>query len=472
MTAKYGHWISGRSVPPASSAYFAASDPRTGQIAAHIALGTRDDIELAVRDSAAAQPEWARLGPATRSRRLLSLADLIDEQADELVALERAATGKVEVQARGEVEAAADYFRYYGGIIRSFHGRTIDQGPGSHTSTHPEPYGVIGVITPWNYPLNGASRAVAPALAAGNAVVVKPSEHTSTSTLLLASIAVEAGLPAGILNVVTGTGDEAGRSLVAHAQVGKVSFTGSVATGRRIAWLAAERLIPLTLELGGKSPLVIFADADLERAVAAAVRALVTNAGQVCSATTRLLVEEPVHDEFIARVADASRSLAPGVEFGPMITRDQYQRVCECFAAAQRAGMTAAIGGTPYEDPPGGGWYVPPTVYSRVSPESFVAREEIFGPVLATLTFSGEAAAVELANDSEYGLVASVWSNDVSKALRVASRLQAGQVAINGGRLSGETPFGGYKLSGYGREKGLEALHEYTQIKTVSIGVE
>ena len=388
------------------------------------------------------------------------------------MALERACTGKVPAQLRLEVDMSAAYFRYYAGVLRTLGGRTIDQGAGTHTYTRLEPHGVVAAITPWNLPLNQACRALAPALAVGNAVVAKPSELTSTSTLHLARLATEAGLPDGLLNVVTGTGPDVGTPLAAHPVVRRIAFTGSVATGRHLATLAAGRLVPMTLELGGKSPLVVFADADLDRAVAAAVGAVAFNAGQVCSATTRLLVEAPAHDEVARRVVEAVARLEPGTDFGPIITEAQFHKVLDQLAAAGAEGAVPATGGGAYDDGPGAqGLYVRPAVYVDVSPDLRIAREEVFGPVLVTMPFSDEADALTRANDSDYGLVASVWSGDVARGLRVAERIEAGQVAVNGGALSIETPFGGVKQSGYGREKGLEALHDYALTKTVSLSL-
>jgi aldehyde dehydrogenase (NAD+) len=272
-----------------------------------------------------------------------------------------------------------------------------------------------------------------------------------------------------VFNVVTGTGPDAGTPLVAHRGVRRIAFTGSVATGRALARIAGERLVPLALELGGKSPIVVFADADLDRAVAAAVNTVAMNSGQVCSATTRLLVEAPAHDDVVARVVAAVERLQPGVDFGPMITEAQYAKVLDHFEAARTAGAVPATGGAAYDDGPGAaGLYVQPTVYADADPQLRVAREEVFGPVLVTMPFSDEDDAVARGNDTEYGLVASVWSGDLARGLRVAERLDAGQVAVNGGPLTIETPFGGFKGSGYGREKGLEALHEYAQVKTIS----
>jgi acyl-CoA reductase-like NAD-dependent aldehyde dehydrogenase len=452
--------------------YLGTLDPTTRHPGDEIAAGSAADVERAVESAAAAQVAWAERSGAERSAVLHRVADAIEARAEELTALEQRSTGKVTAQARMEVDMSTAYFRYYAGIVRAHHGRTIDQGARNHTYTRYEPYGVVAVITPWNFPINQACRGAAPALAAGNAVVLKPSEFTSTGTLGLARVATEAGLPDGLLNVVTGTGPDAGSPLAMHPLVRRIAFTGSVATGRLLGSIAAERLIPMTLELGGKSPLVVFADADLDRAVAAAVAVVAANAGQVCSATTRLLAEESVHDVLVERIIERVAQLKPGVDFGPIITEAQYHKVLDFFASAREQGAVAAIGGAPYGDGPGSeGMFIQPTVYARVQPEWRITREEIFGPVLVTMSFADEAEALALANDTEYGLVASVWSGDVARGLRMAERIQAGQVAVNGGALTIETPLGGYKNSGYGREKGLEALHDYAQIKAISLGL-
>ena len=473
MTERHDHWIDGKALEPASGKYLPTLNPATNSPGDLVAAGTAADVDRAVTAALTAQPAWGRLSGAERSRLLHAVGDAIDANAEPLIELERACTGKVTRQLTLEIGMSADYFRYYAGVLRAVGGRTIDQGSGNHAYTRLEPYGVVAAITPWNLPLNQACRALAPALAAGNAVVAKPSELTSASTLLLARLASEAGLPDGVLSVVTGTGPDVGTPLAAHPGVRRIVFTGSVATGRYLAQLAGKRLLPLTLELGGKSPLVVFADADLDRAIAAAAGAMAFNAGQTCSATTRLLVEASVHDDVVARVVEAVEKLQPGVDFGPMITEMQYRKVLEHFEAARAEGAVPATGGSAYDEGPAGrGLYIRPTVYAGVQPEWSIAREEIFGPVLVTMPFSDESDALSLANDTEYGLVGSVWSGDLARGIRLAERIDAGQVAVNGGAMSIEAPFGGFKNSGYGREKGLEALHEYVQTKTVSIHLE
>ena len=409
--AAFDHWIAGRSSPARYGRYLDSIDPATGAVSARVAQGTAQDVAEAAAAALRAQPSWAAQPPVERSRMLFAVAAAIRDHLDELTELE---------------------------------------------------------ITPWNGPLNQCARGVAPALAAGNAVLVKPSEFTSATTVTLARIASEAGLPPGVLSVVTGTGSDVGAPMVAHSAVDRVTFTGSVPTGRQVAQAAAERLIPVTLELGGKSPHIIFADADLDRAIEVAVRAFTANAGQVCSAGTRLLVERSVHDAVVERVVSAVQDIELGVDMGPMITADQHRKVHEYFEIAEAEGATLATGGVADGV---SGQYVRPTVYTAVSNDMRVAQEEIFGPVLAVIPFDTEEEAVRLANDTVYGLVAGVWTENLSRALRVSAGILAGQVFVNDWAASVEVPFGGYKQSGYGREKGMEALNDYTRLKSVVIRI-
>jgi aldehyde dehydrogenase (NAD+) len=370
-----------------------------------------------------------------------------------------------------DIEIAAQYFEFYGGLAPGIEGETIDIGAGKLCYTLKEPYGVIGAILPWNAPINQAARASAPALAAGNAVVCKPSEFTSVSSLRLAQLAQECGLPAGCFNVVTGTGLEVGAVLVQHPLVAKIAFTGSLRAGREIGIKAAERVIPVTLELGGKSPDIVFADADLEAAARGAARGFTVNAGQACIAGTRVLVERSVRERFVALLKVEVEKLKVGAgedcQIGPIITEAQYRKVQEYFEIARSEGAQVVTGGKAKD---AAGFFVEPTVFAGLGTESRVVREEIFGPVCAVLDFADEAEAIRMANDTNYGLAAGLWTQNLSRAHRVAARLQAGQVYVNEYPSGGvETPFGGYKQSGIGREKGREALNHYTQVKTVIV---
>lgn len=476
MTSKLDNYIAGHSVPPHSGQYFDNFAPGSGEKIGVVASGDARDIDDAVNAAHAAFAEWRDRKPIERGRIMLEIARAIRAHSPKLSALESLETGKPAWQSPLEIEVAAQYFEFYGGLVNAIHGDVINIGAGYHSFTRREPYGVVGAILPWNAPLNQTARATAPALAAGNTVVAKPSEETSATTVELARICVEeCGLPAGIFNVVLGTGKNAGAALVEHPLVRKVAFTGSVRAGREVGRIAAERIIPLTLELGGKSPNIVFDDADMAIAVPGSAKAFVLNAGQICLAGTRCLVQESVHDEFLAALSKAVAATSVGPEadaiVGSITTKAQYERVQSYYDLARAEGAKAVVGGAVLDpDKAKGGWYVTPTVYTGVTNDMRIAREEIFGPVASVIPFKDEEDAIRIANDTEYGLAAGIWTQNLGRALRVAARLEAGQIYVNEYQSGGvETPLGGYKQSGYGREKGLEALHHYTQLKCVTI---
>lgn len=471
--------IDGERVEASDRGTFDVFDPSSGERLATVAKATREDVSRAVAaaQGAMASAAWGGILPAERGRIMQRMAHALRERAEELATLESRDNGKPLRQARTDVQVAARYFEFFGGVADKIMGHTIPLGPGFIDFTLREPIGVSAQIVPWNYPIQIGARGVAPALAAGCAVVLKPSSEAPMTALRLGEIGLACGLPAGVLNVVPGTGSEAGDALAGHPDINQLTFTGSVDVGIGVAKRAAENVVPVVMELGGKSPNVVFADADLDLAAQGVSNAIFQNAGQTCSAGSRLLVERRAHDGFVARLADRARAMrvGPGVsdpDMGPIISRRQLETVERYVDIGRAEGATVAAGGARPTDPSlGAGFYYQPTLLDRVAPGMRVAEEEIFGPVLAIVEFDDLEEAAVLANRSQYGLVAGVWTRDINKAMSLASRIKAGQVYVNTYGAGGgvELPFGGYKKSGYGREKGLESLASYTQVKNVCI---
>ncbi|MBM3637376.1 MAG: aldehyde dehydrogenase [Alphaproteobacteria bacterium] len=467
------HFIDGKTVHSSGGTYIDNVNPITGQVSVGVAAGTVDDVNLAVAAAKRAKRDWRHFSNVERGRLMLALASAIRANKDRLAELERIDTGKPLVLALAEIDGTANYFEFYGSLVYLPTGEVLDVAPAQHVYTKREPFGVVGVITPWNLPMNQAARAIAPALVAGNVVVAKPSEITSQTTVELARLASEVGFPNGVINVVLGTGPVVGEAIVRHNDIRKVAFTGSVGVGRVIGHIAAERIIPLTLELGGKSANIVFEDADLDFAAAEAVKGFTLNAGQVCSAGTRLLVQRSVYQTFLEKVAKAVEAVVPGQNLGPIITAAQFERVQSYFKIADEDGAHVLTGGkvAKVKDQENG-FYIQPTIYKDVDNSMRIAQEEIFGPVLVAIPFDTEAEAIAITNDSPYGLIGSVWTRDISRAMRVADEIEAGQIFINiWNTMSVQTPFGGYKHSGYGREKGIEAVHHYSHSKTVTVKI-
>jgi aldehyde dehydrogenase (NAD+) len=465
-------YIGGADVIPSSGVYSDKYDPRTGRPAKKIAASGAPEVAKAVQAAEAAGQAWRDLRPAHRGRILVEFGRRIRENEARLGAIESAETGKPPRDMATLIDLTAEFFEYFGGVINAMDGKIVNEGPDYHVYSRRDPHGVIGVILPWNAPLHQAARAIAPAVAMGNTVIAKPSEHTPGSLVELAKIATQAGVPAGVLNIVVGKGLEIGPAMVAEKAVRKISFTGSVRAGRELGRLAADRILPLTLELGGKSADIVFADADFEAAASGAVRGFTWNTGQWCAAGTRLLVEASIHDKFVKRFVQNVAALKIGPDgLGPITTHDQFEKVQSYFEIARKDGATLAIGGK-VAGGPGleGGWYIEPTVYTGVTSDMTVAREEIFGPVVCGIPFQDEADAIRIANGLDFGLSAGIWSRDIGRVHRVAGRLEAGRIVVNeyGGGFV-QTAAGGFKESGYGREQGIEALAEYSQLKSVII---
>ena len=471
-------YIGGQWCAPARNEYLPLEDPSDGSPLAQIARGTADDIDAAVAAARSALDggEWGRLSATERGRVLSAMGRKVLEQVDRLAQLEALDVGKPLRQGRADAIALARYLEFYGGAADKVHGETLPYQAGFTAFTWREPHGVTGHIVPWNYPMQIVGRSVGAALAMGNACVLKPAEEACLTVLAFARIAHDAGLPAGALNVVPGLGEEAGAALAAHAGVNHLSFTGSVATGALVQAAAARHAIPVTLELGGKSPQIVFADADLDAALPYLVNAGIQNAGQTCSAASRILVERSVYDAVRERMAERYRALRVGpaladLDVGPLISRRQHDVVSRYLKLARDGGLRIAAEGEIVADAPPSGHYLAPALLADVPDTHALAQEEIFGPVQVLMPFDDEADAIRIANGTPYGLVAGVWTRDGARQLRLARALKSGQVFVNTYGAGGgvELPFGGVKRSGHGREKGFEALYGFSQLKTVAI---
>jgi aldehyde dehydrogenase (NAD+) len=467
-------FIGGSWVPPGSGETLPLEDPSRGSAIGAIARGRAEDVDAAVEAAERALAgDWGRLTATERGRLLMKLGELVKGRVEELARIEALDVGKPLKQGRADALAMARYMEFYGGAADKVMGETIPYLDGYTVYTLREPHGVTGHIVPWNYPMQIAGRTIGAALAMGNACVLKPAEEACLTSLALADLAREAGLPAGALNVVPGLGVEAGAALAAHPGVRHLSFTGSVSVGALVQAAAARHVAPVTLELGGKSPQLVFADADLDRALPFLVNAGIQNAGQTCSAASRILVERSRHDEVVARMAERYRALRVGpadadLDVGPLISAKQ-KAIVEGFLR-EGADLAIAGRGTIVAGAPTGGHYVAPTLFANVKRDHRLAQEEIFGPVQVVLPFEDEADAIAIANRTGYGLVAGVWTTDGGRQMRLARALRAGQVFVNNYGAGGgvELPFGGVGKSGHGREKGFEALYGFSALKTVA----
>jgi aldehyde dehydrogenase (NAD+) len=481
MIERWQMFIAGHWEDAADGGALDVTCPSDGIVFGSIPRGRSDDVSRAVEAArnAFVQGSWSGLSAVDRGRILIRFGALILQHQDELADLEAKDVGKTQAVARADIAALARYCEFYGGAVDKLMGDTIPTVKGYTAMTVYEPHGVVGAIIPWNYPAQMFGRVATPALAMGNSLVVKPAEDACLSVLRLAELSVQAGIPPGVVNVVTGLGPEAGAALAAHEGVDFITFTGSPESGTAVQKLAADHHIGVTLELGGKSPQIVFADADLDTAEPVIINAIIANSGQTCVAGSRLLVEESILPAVMGRIAARFRAMIAGphtgkYSLGPLISAKQLGRVSEMIREARQANIPVIAEGQIAQAAPRGGFYVAPIVFGPVPRESALARQEVFGPVLVVIPFANEEDAIRLADDTAYGLAAGIWTRDGSRAMRVARRIRTGQAFINGYGAGGgvEFPFGGVKHSGHGREKGVQALTEFSALKTIIINYE
>lgn len=478
---KYQMFIAGKYTDSTSGAFFPVFDPSNAETIGHVAKGTKEDAKFAVESARNAfeNPDWRWMDATKRGRILYKLSQLIREKLDELSYLESLNNGKPMREAKGDIAYAARTYEYYAGLADKIQGETIPVPGTRFAYTLREPIGVTVHIVPWNYPFQLASRSIAPALAAGNTVVVKPSSVTPLTALRLGELSKNAGLPDGALNVVTGGSQDVGTPLVSNPDVDLIVLTGSTDTGREVMKYAAENITPVTLELGGKNPNIVFSDANLDSAVKGAIAGGFTNAGQMCWAGSRLFLHESIHDQFIAKLVEKAKSLKLGsgteddTEMGPLVSQAQQAHVLSMIQAGEAEGAKLATGGkTPEEPELRKGFFIEPTIFDSVTTDMKIAKEEIFGPVLSVFTFKETEEVIKAANGTNYGLYAGVWTNNLRLAQRMVISLQTGMVSINEYPITyPQTPFGGYKDSGIGSEQGISAIQNYTRIKNVTVNI-
>ncbi len=478
---KHQMLIAGKWVDPAGGEWFESLNPFTGAAWALVPRGGKEDVDLAVAAAKAAyEGPWRKLTASARGDLLRKFAELVAAEADKLAEIETTDNGKLIAEMRGQLKYVPQWFHYFGGLADKVEGRVIPiDKPGVFNFTREEPLGVVVAITPWNSPLLLATWKLAPALAAGNTVVWKPSEFSSVSAFAFAQLFERAGFPPGVVNVITGYGNEVGEPLITHRDVAKVAFTGGDRTGEHVYQLAAKGIKRITLELGGKSANIVFDDADIDEAVKGVVSGIFAATGQTCIAGSRALIHRSIHDKFVekllalAKTARMGNPLDANTQVGPITTQPQYQKVLDYIRIANEEGAVCRLGGGPASRPEcGSGWFIEPTIFTGVKPQMRIAQEEVFGPVLSIIPFDDEEEAIRVANGTVYGLAAGVWTTSIRRALMMAERLEAGTVWVNTYRaVSYMSPFGGYKRSGIGRESGIDAIREYLQTKSVWIDI-